>query len=172
MILRLPIETQRLCIAKFDESMAAQLHLNSLDEDNRRFVPDEVFETIEVAREKIEWFIDSYSRENAPLVYAVLLYDKRQIGYVQACPYKKGWEIGYHIAKNYTGNGYATEALRAFLHPVMKQLGIPMIYGICLADNIASRRVLEKCGFTQEFDGTGEYQGKMRHICRYQYTIS
>ena len=40
------IETDRLVITKFDESMIESVHLNSLDEDNRKFVPDEVFETL------------------------------------------------------------------------------------------------------------------------------
>ena len=40
------IETKRLLITEFDMSMAETVHKNSLDEDNRRFVPDEVFETV------------------------------------------------------------------------------------------------------------------------------
>lgn len=40
------IKTERLIITEFTMDMAEAVHLNSLDEDNRRFVPDEVFETI------------------------------------------------------------------------------------------------------------------------------
>ena len=40
MIIR--IETERLIITEFTMDMAEAVHLNSLDEDNRRFVPDEV----------------------------------------------------------------------------------------------------------------------------------
>ena len=36
------IMTERLIIAEFDERMAESVHLNSLDEDNRKYVPDEV----------------------------------------------------------------------------------------------------------------------------------
>ena len=43
------IETERLLITDFTPDMAEVVHLNSLDEDTRRFVPDEVFETIEEA---------------------------------------------------------------------------------------------------------------------------
>ena len=39
------IETERLLITEFVLEMAEDVHKNSLDEDNRRFVPDEVFET-------------------------------------------------------------------------------------------------------------------------------
>ena len=39
------IESQRLTVTKFTPDMVEAVHLNSLDEDTRRFVPDEVFET-------------------------------------------------------------------------------------------------------------------------------
>ena len=41
------LETERLIITEFNTDMAQAVHENSLDEDNRRFVPDEVFETRE-----------------------------------------------------------------------------------------------------------------------------
>jgi len=34
------------------------------------------------------------------------------------------WEVGYHIASKYTGNGYATEAVKAFVPLIMKRLNI------------------------------------------------
>ena len=74
------------------------------------------------------------------------------------------WEIGYHIAKQYTGNGYATEAVRAFLPVIAKAVGIDEIHGICLSENTASRRVLLKCGFSPVFEGAGVYHGEKRGI--------
>ena len=41
------LKTERLTITEFTPDMAQAVHENSLDEDNRRFVPDEVFETVE-----------------------------------------------------------------------------------------------------------------------------
>ena len=37
--------------------MAMDIHKNSLDEDTRRFVPDEVFETLEDAKETVEFLM-------------------------------------------------------------------------------------------------------------------
>lgn len=165
--MRLPIKTQRLYIAEFDESMAESVHRNSLDEDNRRFVPDEVFETIQDAQEVITTLISYYSRDDMPLVYPFFLNDGPHIGHVQVVPIEKGWEIGYHVAKSYTGKGYATEAVLAFLPPIMRRLGITEISGICRADNTASRRVLEKCGFTLKVESAAPYHGETHRICRY-----
>ena len=71
-----------------------------------------------------------------------------------------------HIAKNFTGKGYATEAVKAFLLAIAKKLNIKEVYGICLAENLTSVCVLEKCGFTQIYQGPGNYQGKDAQIIK------
>jgi RimJ/RimL family protein N-acetyltransferase len=167
------IETERLVITQFTMDMAEAVHLNSLDEDNRRFVPDEVFETIEDAADTIGFLMGVYENGDGPLVYPVLLKDNTCVGYVQAVPMDDGtWEVGYHIGGDYTKNGYATEAVKAFLPVIMKKLDIDRIAGICVAENLGSIKVMERCGFTKEFEGIGPYQGEDRPICRFYYTLN
>jgi len=92
--------------------MVEDVYLNSLDEDVREFTPDEVFDTVENARDAVKRLIECYNGSAGPFVYPVLLRDRTNIGYVQAVGLENGkWEIGYHIAKVHTGNGYATEAV-------------------------------------------------------------
>ncbi len=166
------IETERLQITEFTMDMAEAVHLNSLDEDTRRFVPDEVFETVEEAAETVEFLMGVYVSGDGPLVYPVLLKDGTYIGYVQAVPFDDGtWEIGYHIGANYTKQGYATEAVKAFLPVILPQLGIDRIAGICRVANAASVKVMERCGFIKEFEGLGPYQGSECPICRYYFAI-
>ena len=93
------IETQRLLITELKMEMAESLHLNSLDEDNRRFVPDEVFETVEEAEAVISDLIECSQSGEGPQVYAVTLKDGTLVGYVQAVPLQEEWEIGYHSAQ-------------------------------------------------------------------------
>ena len=166
------IETERLTITKFTMDMAEAVHLNSLDEDNRRFVPDEVFETVEEAEDTVGFLMGVYENGDGPLVYPILLKDGTYIGYVQAVPFDDGsWEVGYHIGAAYTKHGYATEAVKAFLPVIMPKLNLARIKGICLADNKASQKVMERCGFVKEFEGLGPYQGAERNICRYYFAI-
>lgn len=160
------IETERLSITEFTLDMAEAVHRNSLDEDNRRFVPDEVFETVDDAYETIEYLMNQYSGEEGPFVYPVVTKSGKNIGYVQLVNADEGWEIGYHIAKEYTGNGFATEAVEAFLPVVAKMRGLDKIYGICLAENVASVKVMEKLGFVNVYTGTGIYQGENRLIVK------
>ena len=166
------IETERLIITRFTMDMAEAVHLNSLDEDNRRFVPDEVFETVEEAADTIGFLMGVYDNGDGPLVYPVLLKDGTYIGYVQAVPFDDGtWEVGYLIGANYTKRGFATEAVKAFLPVIMPRLGLDRIKGICLADNKASQKVMERCGFIKEYEGIGPYQGAQHNICRYYYSL-
>ena len=165
------IATERLIITEFDLSMAESVHINSLDEDNRRFVPDEVFESVEDAEETLRFLMSVYVTDDGPLVYPVLLKNGTNIGYVQLIPITDGFEVGYHIAKPYTCNGYATEALKAFLEFIMPVKNIDKVYGVCLAENSASIKVLEKCSFEKTFEGIGEYQGCRRNIFKYIYKI-
>ncbi|MEE0914765.1 MAG: GNAT family N-acetyltransferase [Ruminococcus sp.] len=167
------IKTERLEITKFTLDMAEAVHINSLDEDNRKFNPNEVFETVEIAKDTVEFLMSVYESNDEPLVYPVLLKDGTNIGYVQAVPMDgEKWEVGYHIAKAYAGKGYATEAVSAFLPVIMNKLGITEILGICVAENIASIKVLEKVGFTKEFEGMGTYQDEEREICKFIYKLS
>ena len=162
------IETERLIITEMTMDMAQDVHENSLDTDVRRFVPDEVFETPEEAREALAFLTSRYGTADGPFVYAVLTKNGQQnIGYVQMAGIEDGkWEIGYHIGGRYTGNGYATEAVKAFLPVISGDIGIREVYGICLKANAASCRVLAKCGFRMLFDGMGPYQGEEKEIIR------
>lgn len=161
------IQNDNLEIIKMNASMSNDVYHNSQDEDNRRFVPDEVFDTVEEAGDVINSIIQCYESEDGPFIYAIIRKsDDSNIGYVQLVKIDEGWEIGYHIAKIFTGNGYATEAVRLFLQYLKQNRQLEEIYGIALAANKASRRVLEKCGFELLFEGDGIYQGRKRKIIR------
>ena len=162
------IKKPRLTITTFSPDMAQTVYENSQDDVTRRFVPDEVYDSVEEAREAIDFLMSRYDSEDGPFVYPVITNDSgKNIGYVQLCKVDEGaWEIGYHIAKDFTGKGYATEAVKAFLPAMAQKLNLKEVYGICLAENTASVRVLEKCGFTKIYQGLGNYQGKEVQIIK------
>jgi len=55
-------------------------------------------------------------------------------------------EVGYRFIKRHWGNGYATEAARASIEFGLDELGLNEIVAVTLSTNLASRRVMEKCG--------------------------
>lgn len=56
-------------------------------------------------------------------------------------------EIGYGIAEEYQGRGFATEAVKAVLVWAFQNPNVMAIEAETATENIASKRVLEKCGF-------------------------
>ena len=63
------------------------------------------------------------------------------------------YSIGYNVKKDYWGNGYAVEMVHALMDFARKQ-GIKTIYAPVAKQNKASNRVMEKCGFTIEREGS------------------
>jgi RimJ/RimL family protein N-acetyltransferase len=69
---------------------------------------------------------------------------------IDACVGEDLTEVGYVIGRAHWGNGYATEAARAFIEIATGHCGLHQLGAITLKGNDASTRVLEKCGFVFE----------------------
>ena len=72
------------------------------------------------------------------------------IGFHGAHPLHARGEIGYAMAQPYWGKGLMTEAVRAVVRCGFEQINLNRIFAGCIPEHTASRRVLEKCGFTCE----------------------
>jgi RimJ/RimL family protein N-acetyltransferase len=59
-------------------------------------------------------------------------------------------EIGWRLALEQWGNGYATEAARAAVRFGFEQLGLNEIVSFTVPENIRSRRVMERLGMTHD----------------------
>ncbi|MFB9363524.1 GNAT family N-acetyltransferase [Actinoplanes nipponensis] len=59
-------------------------------------------------------------------------------------------EIGYTLAPERQGHGYATEAVRAVLDHLFRVKGLHRVSAECDARNVASYRLLERAGFRRE----------------------
>lgn len=65
-------------------------------------------------------------------------------------------ELGYWIAEEYWGRGYATEASKALIDHTFDDLDIQEIYASYRIENDQSKRVLEKLGFKYYAEMTNE----------------
>jgi RimJ/RimL family protein N-acetyltransferase len=76
------------------------------------------------------------------------------VGVIGVFPPENEWgpepEVGYLLASRHHGRGLATEALAAVVAEVTGRGGVPALVGIVDEPNVASIRVLEKCGFAFE----------------------
>ncbi len=63
-------------------------------------------------------------------------------------------ELGYRLKRAFWGAGYATEVSRALIEKGFRDLDVDEVFAITKKPNLASRRVMEKCGlsFVREYD--------------------
>lgn len=68
---------------------------------------------------------------------------------------QEGWqvtperdEVGWAIGSRHWGRGLATEAARAAIVDGFDRVGLARILSWTLPENVASRRVMEKCGLS------------------------
>lgn len=67
-------------------------------------------------------------------------------------------EIGYALAKNFWGKGFATEAATEYLRYGFQQLNFDKIVAVARPENAASRNVMKRLGMN--LDGTGIFYGR------------
>jgi RimJ/RimL family protein N-acetyltransferase len=141
------LETDRLLLRspKLDDAKAvARLANNRKVSEMTAFIPYPY--GIDDAR---AW-IESLTEEGGGWTFVVTA--KAEGGaLIGACGYggrhQEGPEIGYWIGEPYWGRGYATEAVRAVIDHLFGVTGLDALAAGCRVTNLASRRVIEKCGF-------------------------
>ena len=103
------------------------------------------YATLEMARETVQGFIDSYDDEHT---YSwVMDIDDVIVGTIGAYDCKDNQiEVGFSVVKGWQGRGLATAALKKVLEYLTENEGIPCVTAWCAAENIGSQRVLEKAG--------------------------
>ena len=105
-------------------------------------------------RHHAEAFLESCDQE---LVFAVTCRDDgvfMGMCGVRATPKPSLVDLGYWIGRPFWGKGYTTEAAQAVIDLSFTRLGVERVTANCRAINLASRRVLEKCGFQHRGTGT------------------
>jgi RimJ/RimL family protein N-acetyltransferase len=93
---------------------------------------------------------------NPATVKQTILFDGQVAGYIGSWPQDGARLVGYWIGKEHWGKGVASRALAAFLELVTER----PLHAHVAKHNVASIRVLEKCGFTLEREERVEFDGK------------
>ena len=103
------------------------------------------YETLEMAEETVQKFIDSYDDGH---VYSwVMGIDDAVVGTIGAYDLNEdSIEVGFSVVKDWQGRGLATEALATVLKYLTENEGISCVTAWCAAENAGSKKVLEKSG--------------------------
>jgi len=99
-------------------------------------------------------WLSSVLDQEGPKRYFAIIVKGKLVGSIGLTPktdiYRKNAEVGYFIAPGYWGMGITTKALKAITAYAFRTFDIIRVYAEPFADNIGSRRVLEKAGYTLE----------------------
>ena len=105
-------------------------------------------------RERVYWAARAISEGRA---YPLLIFresDGALMGAITLDNLRRGpamaVTVGYWIGERHARRGYMREALEAVRDHVFRELDISRIEAACLPENVASRALLEKCGFKYE----------------------
>lgn len=80
-------------------------------------------------------------------------------------------ELGYWIAPDEQGKGYATEAAELGLTHAFDQLGLHKVWARTIHDNEGSKRVLEKLGFQHEGTLREHWLGLDRYVDEHRFGL-
>lgn len=96
-----------------------------------------------LARDRTHWRLHGFGR------WAVEV-EGRLIGFgsVTVSTEFEGLNMSYHLHPDCWGSGYATELVREALAFSFSELRAKRVIGLVRPVNVASKRVLEKCGFS------------------------
>jgi RimJ/RimL family protein N-acetyltransferase len=82
-------------------------------------------------------------RHDDTVLTKTILFDNQVAGHILSYQYDGRTEVSYWLGKAHWSRGIATQALHTFLNHVQTR----PLYARAAKDNIASIRVLQKCGF-------------------------
>ncbi len=165
------IETERLTLRRFEYTDdEAMLKYWVSDERIQSLYSEPVYTTKEAVKELLDKYIGSYEKND---YYRWAIIENKsgecigQIAFFLVDSKNHFAEIEYCIGSGFQCIGYATEAAKAIIKYGFEKINLHKIQICTKTVNKASKRVIEKCGFTYEgmlrdyFYMKGEYVGRL-----------
>ena len=155
------LETERLLLRKIqpnDYIVAYKEWCN--DQEQVKYTIHGIHKNIETTKKIYDKWIEEYDDPKTLRWMIVLKETNEQIGTIDI---NNEWakfgciEPGYIIAKKHWNNGYATEATKRVIKYLFEECEAQTIYAQFMEDNLASQKVIQKCGMT--------FEGKLKNRC-------
>ena len=143
------IKTERLILRPLTDKDAAEMFKNwTWDERVAKYCRWYPHKSIEETKQLLKMYIRQ-AENGFDYRWGIILKDSNNligiIDVVDLSEDKKTAEVGYVLAYDYWNNGYLTEALKAVITELFND-GVETVIADHHVENIASGRVMEKCG--------------------------
>ncbi|HLX91344.1 MAG TPA: GNAT family N-acetyltransferase [Puia sp.] len=144
-------ETQRLVVRQLTEGDAENFYILNSDPEVMRYIraPKTRIQATQFLLDNIDYY------EDFPVFGRWALVEKANnqfIGSFMLRPsvlIENRTELGYAMFRHRWGQGFATESVKGGLEYAFGTLKLPSVIAITQKDNMASKKVLLKSGFTQ-----------------------
>lgn len=142
------IETERLILRRFESGEGQLIYTLNEDPEVTRYTGDPVRDLAHANEVLDQVILPQYALYNHGR-WAV--HTKPGMEFIGWCglkyrPERDEVDLGYRFIKTAWGKGFASEAAMASINYGFEKLGLRRIVGRAMPGNIASLKVLEKCG--------------------------
>ncbi|MCC5637221.1 GNAT family N-acetyltransferase [Nostoc sp. CHAB 5844] len=152
--MRCLLETDRLLMREFTETDSEAVFVYQSDPLYLRYYHWTQRTKADVDQFVQEFIVQQIEQPRTKFQLAIILKQENQL--IGNCGIRindfllREANIGYEIDSRYWKQGYATEAAYTILKFGFEELGMHRIWSYCVAENLASARVLEKIGMSRE----------------------
>lgn len=117
-----------------------------------------------------DWIAAGYKhaiiwRENGKVIGHIAINPDSEENRTDTC------ELGCALNRDYQRRGVMTEVIKATVEYLF-QNGVEYVWACCFQSNIPSRKMIEKCGFIFQQEGTYFSEGLHRTFPSYEYRVS
>lgn len=144
--------SERLILRRFLESDAAELYEGYVNQESFLYYANKQKRSLEEQRNSLKGIEEKYENLEYYNWLITLKSNNKIIGSINLNidNYNESIQFNYAIDDRYKGNGYMTEALECVKKFCLEELKVNRLYGGCEINNIASKKVMEKCNFNYE----------------------
>lgn len=171
------LETDRLILRDYVAEDLDDYYRLKTDDQTMYYMGDIRLDSMEAAREDLENVLEDMAREERKFYFLHMeLKDNHDqvgsIGYTVTdnTPAGKLVHMGYFTYPKFWGKGYTTEALKKVIEYAFTIDNVYRITTGCLAENIGSERVMQKCGMIKEAEHVDYewHDGRMKTRVEYR----
>ena len=171
------LETSSLILCKISPEHATDMYEYSSDPEVTKYLTWSPHSSLKETERYVKILQKKYA-DGSFNDWGVIL--KENAKFIGTCGYtsfdysEKTAEVGYVLAKNCWGNGYAVEAVREVMNYGIKNFGLEGFTAKYMEGNDASGRVMQKCGMKLEglYRHSMYIKGEFKNIVVYNITKS
>jgi len=147
------LETKRLILRKVTPDDARDMFEYASDPEVTRYLTWEPHRSIEDSINYLKSVVQRYEKKEVSEWGIVYRENNKFIGtcgYMKLLPAHARAEMAYALSREYWNKGIMTEAVKEVIRFGFEEMKLNRIEATCMVRNVASQRVMEKCGMSFE----------------------